>query len=185
MLRYDGSQPTGSPQINGGAGVAYSLDLQINPNGQDTGSGLATVRLSNDGTTWQAQPYGETLSWTLPLQNRALHTVHLEIEDGAGNRSTPYVRQVCLDLYPAHPASAGYRLWSAGPTAAGGRLASAHFQVDQTAGQSSAGGRLAGVSYMLQSGFQTAGPAMPGAEMFTVFHCGGGGVYLPLITRGP
>jgi len=87
-----------------------------------------------------------------------------------------------LDLYPAHPSSDGYRLWSAGPTAAGGQLASVSYRLDQTVGQSSAGELLTSVSYRLQSGFQGMWPATPGEEMFTVFHCSRS-IYLPLIVR--
>jgi len=180
-LRYDSSAPTGNPVINDNVETVHSVNVLVEPNGQDTGSGLASIHLSNDGENWQTQDYASTLQWTLLPHNRTLHTVRVEMEDNVGNRSR-HRCLVCLDLYPAHPASTGYRLWGAGPTVAGGQLTSTHYRLDQTVGQSSGGGLLASTSYQLRGGFQEMWPTTPGEEMFTVFHCSRP-IYLPLVVR--
>jgi hypothetical protein len=181
-LRYDRSQPTGNPVVNGGAETVHSVDVLVEPNGQDTGSGLARAHLSNDGEDWQTQGYATTLYWSLLPRSRTWHTVYIELGDGAGNRSSTYSRRVCLDPHPAHPASAGYRLWGAGPIASGGRLTSGRYRLDHTVGASSAGELLTSAGYRLRSGFQAMWPATPGDVMFTVFRCGGT-VYVPLVVR--
>jgi hypothetical protein len=140
-------------------------------------------QLSRDTTeNWQPRDYASTFQWNLPSQNRTLHTVQIELMDGVGNRSRQYKCQVCLDLYPAHPSSMGYRLWGTGPTAVGGRLSSASYRLDQTVGQSSSGELLNSSNYRLRGGFQGMWPATPGEEMFTVFHCNRP-LYLPLVVR--
>jgi len=123
-LLYDGVAPTGSPRLNDGAEVAHSVDVLINPQGHDRGSGVAQAHLSNDAITWRTHPFAATLPWSLLPEDRQWHTVYMTLEDAAGNSSTRYSCRICLDLYPAHPASSSYRLWSAGPTAAGGILTS-------------------------------------------------------------
>jgi len=181
-LRYDGSAPTGDPVINDNVETVHSVNVLVEPQGQDTGSGIASVLFSNDGENWQTQGYASTLQWTLLPHNRTLHTVWIEMEDGVGNQSQQYECQVCLDLYPAHPASTGYRLWSAGATTTGGRVTSTNYQLDNTVGQNSGGGLLTSVNYRLQSGFQGMWQATPSEEMFTVFHCSRP-IYLPLVVR--
>lgn len=123
-LLYDSVSPTGNPIVNQGAQTVYQVDVVVNPNAQDRGSGVAQVNFSNDGTHWQAYPAASSIIWSLEPHNRTLHTIRMQLDDEVGNRSATYVRQVCLDVYPAHPASVSYRLWSAGPTAAGGHSTS-------------------------------------------------------------
>jgi len=183
ILRYDVSIPTADPVIANGADTVHALRVNVEPNAQDTGSGLNTIHLSNDRLAWRTEPYAARTTWTLELLNRQLQTVYLEMEDKAGNRSSRYSCWLCLDLYPAHPSSAGYRLWGAGPIAAGSRRASSQYHLASTAGQSAMGGDLHSTHYRLRSGFQALLPARPGAEMFTPFSCRRR-IYLPVTLRG-
>lgn len=183
-LRYDAAAPTANPILKGGVETVHSVNVQLEPHAQDEGSGVDSIQLSNDGTSWQAQDYASTIAWRLPAQNLTWHTILLELEDKAGNQSRRYECKVCLDLYPPHPSSSNYRLWSAGPTAAGGRLTSTGYQLDHTVGQSSSGALLTSSSYRLRSGFQGMWPARPGEEMFTSVGCEVSvSVYLPLVMR--
>lgn len=179
-LRYDAAAPTANPTLKGGVDTVHSVNVQLEPHAQDEGSGMDSIQLSNDGTSWQTQEYAPTIAWRIPAQNLTWHTILLELEDNAGNHSRYYKCKVCLDLYPPHPSSSSYRLWGAGPTAAGGRLTSTGYQLDQTVGQSSSGTLLTSHSYRLRSGFQGMWPAQPGEEMFISTGCGSS-IYLPLV----
>jgi len=183
VLRYDRTAPTANPLIAAGAETVYSLEIAIEPRGEDTGSGVSITRLSTDGFTWHSEPYAARTTWTLEPLNRRLQPVVLEVEDGAGNRSSRYQRWVCLDLYPPHPSSKSYRLWSAGPTVAGGRSSSSHYRLTDTVGQAAMGRVLRSPHYRLHSGFQALWPADPGSEAFTPFSCHGP-IYLPLVVCG-
>lgn len=182
-LWYDGSRPTAAPIVASGAETVHTLRVGVEPRAQDTDSGLDVTRLSNDGLAWHAEPYAVHTTWTLAPLNRQLQTAYLEVEDRVGNRSSRHSCWVCLDLYPAHPSSAGYRLWSAGPIAAGSRSVSSQYHLASTAGQPAMGGDLHGTHYHLRSGFQALWPAQPGVEMFTVFSCRHR-IYLPVTLHG-
>lgn len=182
-LRYDGSAPIADPLVAGGVETVHSLQVNIEPRAQDTGSGLNTTRLSNDGITWHSEPYTASTTWVLEPLSRRFQTVYLEVEDIAGNRSSRYPCWVCLNLYPPHPSSEGYQLWSAGSIVAGNQASSSNYRLSDTAGQSVMGGDLRSVNYRLRSGFQALWPANPSSEMFTPFSCWHR-IYLPVTLRG-
>jgi len=182
-LRYDGSVPTANPLVAAGAEVVHSLRVSVEPYAQDAGSGPHIIHLSNDGFTWHSEPYAASTTWTLEPLNRRLQIVYLEVEDKAGNHSPHYPCWVCLDLYPAHPSSEGYQLWSAGPIVAGNQASSSNYHLSSTAGQSMMGGDLGSANYRLRSGFQALWPANPSSEMFTPFSCRHW-IYLPVTLRG-
>ena len=146
-LRYDNSNPVGNPLINGGASTVNNVTVQIQHQGTDTGSGIAYVLLTNDGTSWQSTPSNSIIPWSILGINRQWNPVWVQLEDGAGNRSPVYALQACLDLYPASPSSNGYRLWSAGSTSAGGQASSSSFLLAQTVGQTPSGLVLSSSSY--------------------------------------
>jgi hypothetical protein len=186
---YDGSQPTGDPVIDGSAETVHSVNVLVNPNGQDTGSGLFRAYLSNDGENWQPMDYAATLPWSLPPQDQTWHTIQIQLEDVASNRSEPYKLQaVCLDLNPAHPASDSYRLWSAGQIT-GGSYASAAYKMYHTEGQPFARNLQTNSQYRLHSGFQATWPAQPEEELFTANGCAGSPsvgskkLYLPVVIK--
>jgi hypothetical protein len=182
-LRYDASAPTTNPLVAGGAETVHLLNIRIEPRAHDTGSGLGTTYLSDDSLTWHSEPYAADTTWVLEPLNRRLQTVYLMVEDKAGNRSSQHACWVCLDLYPAHPSSVGYRLWSAGPIVSGNHSTSPGYRLHSTAGQSSMGGNLSSINYRLHSGFQALWPAYPGLDMFTPFSCWHR-IYLPVTLRG-
>ena len=181
-LRYDGSTPTANPLVAAGAEIVHSLQVSVEPHAQDTGSGLEIIHLSNNGFAWHSEPYATSTTWTLEPLNRGMQVMYLEVEDRVGNRSSRYPCWVCVDLYPAHPSSEGYRLWSAGSVIAGNQASSSKYRLSSTAGQSAMGGSLDSVNYRLRSGFQALWPADPGAEMFTSFSCQYH-IYIPVTLR--
>jgi hypothetical protein len=182
-LRHDGGAPTANPVAAGGATLVHSLWVDIELNAQDIGSGLDLAHLSGDGVSWDSGPYVSATTWQLDHVNRSAHTIYVEVEDRVGNRSSTATCQVCLDLYPAHPSSAGYRLWNAGPIVAGNEARSSSYRLRDTAGQRGMGGDLSSVNYHLRSGFQALWPADPGSALFTAFSCNGKRVFLPIILQ--
>lgn len=181
-LRYDSTTPTVNPLVADDADAVHALEIVIEPRAQDTGSGPTTTYLSNDGLSWHSEAYADSTTWRLQPLNRQLQAVYLEVEDGASNRSERQICLVCLDLYPPHPSSRSYRLWSAGPIAAGGSLASSSYRLSSTTGQSTRGGILSSSNYRLRSGFQAMWPSSPGEEMFIAFSCWQR-LYLPVVWR--
>jgi len=184
-FRYDAVSPWGSFDLNGGGDMAYDRRVRVAPSGDDAGSGLTMVHLSNDGENWQTLAYAPTLGWELPLEDHTLHTVYLRLADGAGNLSPIYEQSICLDMTPPAPHSASYRLWSAGVVAGGAVRSSNSFRLSDTLGQVTSRQSLASAHYRLQSGFQAAWSARETGALYVPFTCGRSltTVYLPLALR--
>jgi subtilisin-like proprotein convertase family protein len=96
----DPSAPSGSVVIDGGAATtdmaAVTLGLAASDPAAFT-TGLATMRFSNDGTTWSAlQPYATTAAWTLSAGD-GTKTVWVQYADGIGNLSAPASDTIVLD----------------------------------------------------------------------------------------
>ncbi len=91
----DRTPPTGEVSINGGARHVFSTEVSVRIEAEDRagegpGSGVAAVRLSNDGKTWSPwQPFAATQSWDLARTGGSsapgAKTVFVEIRDEAGN----------------------------------------------------------------------------------------------------
>lgn len=108
---YDGTMPTLTVRVNNGAEVAYQTTVLLNLSANDTGSGVAEVRVSNNGLSWSHwQPYEGDLPWTLPALNRHTLPVYVQVRDRAGNESLIVSDTIYLDLYPPMPHSDNYRI---------------------------------------------------------------------------
>jgi len=161
-LRYDGSAPTGSFTINNGSAVAYQVAVNLDITAQDTGSGVASLRLSNDGVNWgDWQPYASRVAWTLPSINHITTTVRLQLRDGAMNPSVVYTQAIYLDLTAGKPRSANYQVWTDTQIGAGGWRMSSGYRLHSTTGQVVAGSGVASTAYQLDSGYEGAWPAQP------------------------
>ena len=82
--------PTGTIEINGGAAYTKSATVSLTLSASDPapGSGVDSMRFSNDGTNWSAwKSYATSKSWTLSGGN-GTRTVHVQYRDKAGNIST-------------------------------------------------------------------------------------------------
>ena len=185
-FRYDNLAPSGSFNFSSGE-LSYTINILLNLNGTDVGSGVNKVRLSNNGTDWTEKEYAQQVNWTIPANDGQRHMVYLRFVDAASNVSPLYQQQICLDLTPPRPSSASYRLWPAGQIAGGG-YASASYKLHHTEGQPFAHNPQISSHYRLHSGFQSTWPSSPGAKLFTADSCAatsGGGlkVYLPIITK--
>ena len=91
--------PTGTIKINGGAAYTKSpsVNLSLSATDPSPGSGIALMRLMNDGGSWTAwQPYATSKSWTLRNANGP-RTVYVQYKDKVGNVSTATLDRITLD----------------------------------------------------------------------------------------
>lgn len=91
--------PTGTVKINGGAAYTRSTSVKLSLSATDPspGSGVSSMRFSNDGSRWSAwQSYATNKSWTLAGGN-GIRTVHVQYKDKAGNVSTTARDTIKLD----------------------------------------------------------------------------------------
>lgn len=154
VLRYDSVPPSVSAQINNGSTTANQVNVTVNLNTSDVGSGVDRARLSNNGLNWSEwQPYAAAIPWTLPALNRQAHTVYVQVRDRAGNVSETANDTITLELYPVMPHSAGYRI-CANVINAGGQagLQSSSYRLTSTIGEAGSGYGQSG-SYRWQGGF--------------------------------
>ena len=92
--------PKGTVKINGGAAYIKSPSVTLSLSAADPspGSGVASMRLKNDGGTWSGWlPYATSKSWTLKKANRT-RTVYVQYRDKVGNVSTAAVDTIKLDM---------------------------------------------------------------------------------------
>ena len=99
-IETDGTPPTGSVAINGGAGSVSLRRRHPEPRRRRPGaptSGVTDVRLSNDGVTYSAfQPFAAVAAWTLS-KGDGTKTVYVQFRDGSGNVSAAASDTVVLD----------------------------------------------------------------------------------------
>lgn len=152
-FRYDATAPTGALTVNQNASVTYATLVRLSPTGSDALSGLAEVRFRDAGGAWSAWvPFGTTL-WQLPGPTGQTFSVEMQVRDRAGNESAVYADNIALNIYPARPASAGYRLARSTWGAAAVERSSAGYRLLSTLGQPSMIGSLTSASYRLTSGY--------------------------------
>ncbi len=152
-FRYDATAPTGAVTINQNASVTYATLVRLFPSGSDALSGPDRVRFRDAGGAWSAWvPLGTTL-WQLPGPTGQTFSVEMQVRDRAGNESAVYADNIALNIYPARPASAGYRLTRSTWGAAAVERASAGYRLLSTLGQPSLIGSLTSSSYRLTSGY--------------------------------
>ncbi len=96
-IELDTIQPTGSIVINGGAGYTASTAVSLSLSANDSGSGVARMRFSNDNSVWSDwAPYAAYADWTLAPGDGS-RTVYVEYQDTAGNDSTVYSDTITVD----------------------------------------------------------------------------------------
>jgi len=102
--RTDPVPPSGSLTINDGATVTASVNVTLQLSASDSGgSGLQSMRFSNDGAVWSPwYPYAPTYSGWSISPGEGTKTVYAEFRDGAGNVSPRAAAQIYLrfDLIP-------------------------------------------------------------------------------------
>jgi len=87
-VMLDGTLPTGSIAINGGAMSTSVTAVTLSLGAGDTGgSGLAQMRFSNDNSTWSTwEAYASSKAWTI-TSGDGVKAVYAQFRDAAGNVS--------------------------------------------------------------------------------------------------
>lgn len=87
VVKLDKTAPSGTVLINGDARNTSKSTVKLTLSATDSegGSGVESMRFSNDGTNWSEwEPYATTKSWTL-ARGKGTRTVYADFRDGAGN----------------------------------------------------------------------------------------------------
>ena len=96
----DGTPPTGSVSVNGGASFATSASATLTLSATDNSGTVSSMRFSNDNSAWTAwEPYAASKAWTL-ASGEGPKTVYVQFQDDAGNISVPYSASITLDTVP-------------------------------------------------------------------------------------
>ena len=89
-ILLDTTVPTGSVSINNNAKTTASPAVTLNLAYADTGSGIRSMRFSNDGATWSAwEAVAVSKAWVL-AGPAGYNTVRVQYRDAAGNYSAVY-----------------------------------------------------------------------------------------------
>lgn len=86
-VKLDETAPSGSVLINDDARNTSkpTVELTLSATDNQGGSGMGSMRFSNDGTNWSGwEPYATTKSWTL-ASGKGTRTVYAEFKDQADN----------------------------------------------------------------------------------------------------
>ncbi len=97
---HDSMPPTGALAINSTFQTGYvnSTNVVLTPSAADTGSSLARMRFSNNGSTWtpvnwnDAPAYATSHDWTLAAGADGSRTVYAQYRDGLGNVTTAAIQ---------------------------------------------------------------------------------------------
>ncbi len=96
----DTTPPTGSIQINGTNTYTQTPAVTLTLTASDSQTGVAEMRLSDDGSTWNAwEPYTPTKAWAL-VGGYGLKYVYVQYKDGQGNASTTRNDYIRYDAAP-------------------------------------------------------------------------------------
>lgn len=96
----DGTAPSGSFKINGGAAYVASTSVTLTVAASDNSGTVTDMRFSNNGSLWSDWiPYATTTPWTLSLID-GQKTVYAEFRDKTGNISIPVSAVVVLRSSP-------------------------------------------------------------------------------------
>ncbi len=88
FLKYDGSDPTGTIQINGGAVYTTDVDVILDISATDTGTGVYEMRFSDNGAIWNEwESYAANKIWPLVSSDPGTKLVFAQFKDRMGNLS--------------------------------------------------------------------------------------------------
>ena len=101
----DSTAPTGTVTLSGGAARTntYAVSAAVPATDNTGGSGVASVRISNNGSTWATYGYTTPISWSLSdaahggSTTNGTRTVYAQWSDGAGNWSPVSSDTIVLD----------------------------------------------------------------------------------------
>jgi hypothetical protein len=93
----EGTPPSGSVSINGGASFATCVAVNLTLSATDNNGTVSSMRFSNDNSTWSAwEPYATSKVWPLAPGDGG-KTAYVQFQDDTGNISSPYSDSITLD----------------------------------------------------------------------------------------
>ncbi|MCW4034878.1 MAG: PKD domain-containing protein [Candidatus Bathyarchaeota archaeon] len=96
-IKLDKTAPFGSFTINENATYTDSENVTLTLSAQDTGSGIAQMRFSNDGATWSIwETYSANKQWELSTDD-GMKTVFVQFKDNAELISENYHQRITID----------------------------------------------------------------------------------------
>ena len=101
-INLDTTGPTGTIIINSGAPYTNTLDVTLGLTASDgaNGIGVAHMRFSSDGTTWDEwEDFSASKPWTLAAGDGE-KTVYVQFRDALGNTSISFSDTIVLDTVP-------------------------------------------------------------------------------------
>lgn len=156
-LWYDGALPTVNFAINGGASTTTQINVTLDVNASDIGSGVKWISVSNDGVNWSDWiNYTAQVPWILPPISNTTHTVYVQVADEAGNTSAIATDSIDLLLYPPPPHSANYQLCHSVVASAGSHSgSSSNYRQVMSIGETiiTRPGGMSSSNYEIQFGF--------------------------------
>jgi len=97
VITLDTAPPTGSITIAGDAAYTNSTSITLTLSADDSTSGIAYMRFSNDNIDWTSwEPYSTSKTWTLTTGD-GTKTVYVQYMDNAGLASPTYQGTITLD----------------------------------------------------------------------------------------
>ena len=134
--------PTGTISVNGGAAYTASASVTLTLSASDVTSDMYQMRLSNNGSTWNAwEAYATSKPWTLPAGD-GTKTVYVQYKDNAGLASGSFTDAIVLD--------------TTGPTGSvsieGGAAFVNHTSVNLTLSATDAGSGMGQMRFSVDSG---------------------------------
>jgi hypothetical protein len=93
----DTLNPSGTVLIENGAAYATTTSVSLTLSAQDAGSGVSSMRFSNDAISWSVwESYATSKSWTLAA-GEGLKAVHAQYQDRVSNPSDLAFDTITLD----------------------------------------------------------------------------------------
>jgi len=161
-LAYDGAPPTATLVANYGLDVTHQTNVHLDIVADDEGSGVAQMRLSNDGRNWSEwMDFVDETYREIPAIGRRFHSIYLQVMDGAQNMSEVVSDKVYLEVNRSRPKSDNFWLWDDMMTVGGVEGTSTSYNLRSSLGQSLDSPQSISANYVLRSGFQAGVLAVP------------------------
>ena len=163
-LRYDNAPPTVDFTFNGGVTQTAQIQITLDINAADLGSGVKEMRFSSDGQNWTAwEAHRPARLWTIPGISRKEWPVYVQVRDGVGLESAVVMRRVYLDVNPQRPRSDNFRLFAyfSGAGSEAHTSTPSNFKLQSTLGQASDTRPIGSTNFTLLGGYQAGSRAIP------------------------
>ncbi|HQF63810.1 MAG TPA: C39 family peptidase [Anaerolineaceae bacterium] len=154
ILKYDGTTPTGSLNLNHGASLTYVTLVRAYLSSSDASSGVVGYRMRETGGNWtEWKASAGSVLWLLPPVSNSQHIIEVQYKDQAGNLSNIASVDIWMDLYPVSPSSTNYTLARSTFGVTGTTGSTSNYQLNGTLGQPSMIGLSTSTHYRVCAGY--------------------------------